>query len=142
MRFFRLTALAVCAALLSFGLCASARADDWNRKTYVSFSGPVEIPGQVLPAGTYVFKLVNLPDARNLVQIQSEDESFTYATLQTVNTWRRYAVDHTRFLFYERSSDNPPALETWYYPGDPRGLDFVYFDYESTYPVNSEYGGH
>jgi hypothetical protein len=35
-----------------------ANADEWDQKTAFTFSGPVEILGQVLDAGTYVFKVV------------------------------------------------------------------------------------
>jgi hypothetical protein len=138
--------IAICAAVLCAALGASLKsspADPWDRKTVVNFSGPVEIPGQILPPGTYVFKLVNLPDARNVVQIQNEDQSFTYATLQTVNTWRSRPTDHTRFLFDERPGDRPEALQTWYYPGDTRGLDFIYPAYDYTDEPNPEsQGGH
>ena len=34
-----------------------------NQLTKVTFSGPVEIPGQVLPAGTYQFKILDFNDA-------------------------------------------------------------------------------
>jgi hypothetical protein len=137
-------------AMVAAALCAalgpgvkSSRADQWDRKTVVNFSGPVEIPGQILPPGTYVFKLVNLPDARNVVQIQNEDQSFTYATLLTVNTWRSRPTNHTRFLFDERSGDQPEALQTWYYPGDTRGLDFIYPAYDYNNQANDEsQGGH
>lgn len=141
MRNLRTLQTAVCAAILCAALGPSVRADNWDRKTIVNFSGPVEIPGQVLPPGTYVFKLVTLPDTRNIVQIQSEDQSYTFATLQTINTWRRTPPDHTHFLFDERPSDQPPALATWYYPGDTRGLDFVYPGYEYNNPPSSEYSG-
>jgi hypothetical protein len=38
------------------GMVQRASADDFDQKTVFTFSGPVEIPGQVLSAGTYVFK--------------------------------------------------------------------------------------
>jgi hypothetical protein len=47
-------------------------ADPRDRTTVVNFSAPVEFPGQILPPGTYVFKLVNLPDTHNVAQIQNE----------------------------------------------------------------------
>ena len=132
-----------CAAMLCAALVPRAQADNWDRKTIVNIDGPVEIPRQVLPAGTYVFKLVTLPDSRNLVQIQSEDQSFTYATLMTVNTWRQRPTNHTRFLFEERPGDQPQALKTWYYPGDSRGLDFIYPAYEEYSAPGTDYsGGH
>ena len=133
--------IALCVAILCAALVPSARADNWDRKTIVNIDGPVEIPGQVLQPGTYVFKLVTLPDSRNLVQIQSADESFTYATLITINTTRRTPTNETRFLFEERPSDQPQALKTWYYPGDTRGLDFIYPEYEYSTPPSSEYSG-
>jgi hypothetical protein len=144
MRSLRNTQIAICAAVLCAALgtgVESSRADQWDRKTVVSFSAPVEVPGQILPPGTYVFKLVNLPDTRNLVQIQSEDQSFTYATLLTVNTWRSRPTNHTRFLFDERSGDQPEALQTWYYPGDTRGLDFIYPAYDYNKQMNYESQG-
>ena len=141
MRSLRNIQIAIWAAVLCAALGPSAkgsRADQWDRKTVVNFSGPVEIPGQILPPGTYVFKLVNLPDTRNVVQIQNEDQSFTYATLLTVNTWRSRPTNHTRFLFNERSGDQHEALQTWYYAGDPRGLDFMYQPYDYNNQANDE----
>lgn len=134
---FRKIQIGLCAAALfaALGPCVShARADNWDRKTVVNFSEPVEIPGQVLPPGTYVFSLVRLPDTRNVVEIQNEDQSFTFATLMTVNTWRSHPTNHTHFLFDEASGDQPQALRTWYYPGDTRGLDFIYSEYDYVVP--------
>jgi hypothetical protein len=37
----------------------AVRADAWDQKTVFTFSAPVEVPGQLLPAGTYVFKLAD-----------------------------------------------------------------------------------
>jgi hypothetical protein len=51
--------------MLLVGLCVlgailpQAKADEGNRKTTLSFRGPVGIPGQVFPAGTYVLKLAD-----------------------------------------------------------------------------------
>src|SRR5438477_10010986 len=56
----------ICCLTVMGAVCApGARADEWNRKTTITFSGPVEIPGVhlagwgVLPAGTYVFKILD-----------------------------------------------------------------------------------
>ena len=53
----RLQAIVIVSCLALFGLAMApgAKADAWDKKTIVTFSGPVEIPGQVLAAGTYVF---------------------------------------------------------------------------------------
>ncbi len=74
-------------ALLATTFLPAARADDWGRKTEVTFSGPVEIPGvhlhgwAVLPAGTYVFKILDSQADRHIVQIFNRDESVIYATI-------------------------------------------------------------
>jgi hypothetical protein len=42
------------------GVVPRAAADEWDEKTIFTFNGAVEIPGQVLSAGTYVFKVAAL----------------------------------------------------------------------------------
>jgi len=73
MQTLRVVVLAVCTVLITmlFGavLAPGARADQWDRKTIVTFNDSVEIPRQVLPAGTYVFKLADSPGDRHIVQI-------------------------------------------------------------------------
>ena|SRR5579871_2600736 len=62
MRLFEVVPAVFCVALLGATFSPIAKADDWNNKTTVTFSAPVEILGVhlkgwgVLPAGTYVFK--------------------------------------------------------------------------------------
>ena len=64
-------------ALMSAVFSPAAKADQWNRKTKMTFSAPVEIPGvhlkgwAVLPAGTYVFKILDSQSDRHVVQIFS-----------------------------------------------------------------------
>ena len=56
MQTLRVVVFALCTVLITmlFGatLAPGARADQWDKKTIVTFSDSVEIPGQVLPAGT------------------------------------------------------------------------------------------
>ena len=59
-------------------LIPSARADEWNKKTIVTFSGPVEIPGQVLQPGSYVFKLADSQSDRNIVQVFNKGRNHIY----------------------------------------------------------------
>lgn len=56
MRTLRGAVLALCTLLVCAALAPGGRADNWNKNTNVTFSDAVEIPGQVLPAGLYVFK--------------------------------------------------------------------------------------
>jgi len=113
--------------LLAFGLFfeLAAHADEANQATMISFSAPVEIPGQVLPAGTYLFQLANTNGDLNLVQIFNADHSVLYATLQTVATERPEPASDTAITLAEPESGNP-ALMKWFYPGELIGHQFVY----------------
>jgi hypothetical protein len=121
-----------CVALMGAALAPGARADDWNRKTVVTFSGPVEIPGvhltgwAVLPAGTYVFKILNSQSDRHIVQIFSQDEKTVYATILAIPNYRLKATDKTVITFRERPAGEPEALRAWFYPGRNWGEEFVY----------------
>jgi hypothetical protein len=86
-------------ALLGAACATSAKADDWNKKSVVTFGGPVEIPGVhqkgwgVLPAGTYVFKLLNSENDRHIVQIFSQDEKMCIATILAIPDDRMQATE-------------------------------------------------
>ena len=103
-----------------------------NQLTRFTFSGPVEIPGvhlkgfKVLPAGTYVFRLVDSQTDRHIVQIQSEDQSKTYATILAIPNTRLHPTDKSVITFDERPAGQPPALRAWFYPGATWGDEFVY----------------
>jgi hypothetical protein len=127
------TVTTVCGlALLGAVLAPSARADDWNRKTVVTFSGPVEIPGvhltgwAVLPAGTYVFKILDSQSDRHIVQIFNKEETTIYATILAIPNYRLKVTDKTVITFNERPAGEPEALRAWFYPGRNWGEEFVY----------------
>src|SRR5450432_3858556 len=83
----------------------TALADDLNRKTTVTFSGPVEVPGvgaQTLPAGTYVFKIMDSLSDRHIVQIFSQDETHLYTTILAIPNYRLKATDKTVVTCSER----------------------------------------
>lgn len=132
MRRFITASTVLCAALLATTFVPRAIADDWNKKTTVTFSGPVEIPGvhlqgyAVLPAGTYVFKLLSSDSDRHIVQIFSEDEKTVFATILAIPNYRLQATDKTVITFRERPAGEPEALRAWFYPGMNSGEEFVY----------------
>ena len=118
----------VVAALSMLGAMSlsSARADEWNKKTVLTFSQPIEIPGQVLPAGTYTFQLMDSPSDRHIVQVFTGDGMHIIATVLAINNFRLRPTDKTVVTFSERSGDNPEALKAWFYPGNTYGQQFVY----------------
>ena len=116
--------------MIAFGLMfeLAAHADESDQSTKMTFNQPIQIPGQVLPAGTYLFKLADIDSdsARTLVQIFNSDGTSLYATLQTVATDRESPSDHTVVAFAEQGAGKPEVLLKWFYPGETTGNEFVY----------------
>ena len=114
--------------LIAFGVFfeLTAHADETNECTKITFSAPIQIPGQVLPAGTYIFQQAEPNDNLNLVQVFNADRSVLYATLQTVSTERSEATGDTAITLAEPQSGKPDVLLKWFYPGRLTGHEFVY----------------
>jgi hypothetical protein len=126
---FKVGVMIFCLALVALALPAGVKADEWNKKTIVTFSAPVEIPGvgaQVLPAGTYVFKLLDSQSNRNIVQIFNERQDHVFSTILAIPNFRLRATDKTVMTFRERASGQPEAIRAWFYPGNQWGQEFVY----------------
>jgi len=119
-------------ALVGVVFSPGAKADEWNDKTVITFSGPVEIPGVhlkgwgVLPAGTYVFKLLDSQSDRHIVQIFNREQTVVYATILAIPNYRLKATGKTVVTFRERPAGLPEALRAWFYPGKVWGEEFVY----------------
>jgi len=112
--------------LASSSVMPSAKADEWNKKTVVTFSAPVEVPGKVLPEGTYVFKLADSQSNREIVQIFTEDEREIITTTLAVPAYRPEPTGDSVITFEERPSGSPEAVKRWFYPGDNNGVEFMY----------------
>jgi hypothetical protein len=113
-------------ALAFLTILPVAKADEWNQASRLTFNQSVQIPGHVLPAGTYWFILAGNISDRNIVQIFNSDRSTLYATILTINTDRLEPTDHTAITFAERESMPTNAIVTWFYPGENSGHEFVY----------------
>ena len=126
------TTTVFCLALMGAVFSPGAKANEWNRKTVITFSGPVEIPGVhlkgwgVLPAGTYVFKILDSQSDRHIVQIFDKGETQVFATILAIPNYRLKATDKTVVTFRERPAGQPEALRAWFYPGRNWGEEFVY----------------
>jgi len=122
----------ISAALIAIAFSPQVKADDWNRKTVITFSEPVETPGihmkgwAVLPPGTYVFKVLDSKSDRHIVQIFNQDETVVYATILAIPNYRIRATDKTVLTFRETPPGEPQVLRAWFYPGHNFGDEFVY----------------
>lgn len=117
----------VCSALiLAIGGMSSLSAGDYNEKTTVTFAAAVEIPGKALPAGTYVFKVIDSSTQNNVIQVFSEDEKHLFATFLAVPDYRKNPPDQSIIFFEERPSDTPEAVRALICRGDQYAREFVY----------------
>jgi hypothetical protein len=108
-------------------VAVGARADENDRLTYVTVSGPVQLPGITLAAGTYTFKLADLSGSRHVVHVFSkEDSPKLITTLMTIPNERLDPVKDTYIMFQERPAGMPQAMKAWFYPGRSIGEEFIY----------------
>src|SRR5262245_59861198 len=115
-----------CAAFLAAVLTPGLVADEWNKKTFLTFSGLVQIPGATLPAGTYTFELAAPDTARHVVRVTSKDGTQNYGMFMTVPNDRLDPPSENIIMFAERPAGAPQAIQLWFYPGDRIGEEFVY----------------
>ena len=83
-----------------------AHADEADQSIKITFSKATEIPGQILPAGTYLFKLAD-PNHLDLVQIFKP-------------------TGDTVVVLAQQPEGKPETLVKWFYPGNPAGHELVY----------------
>lgn len=119
-------ACALAFAVSLVGTSASAQ-EPTNQITYFTFSAPFELPGgKNLPAGKYVFKILDSPGNRHVVQVMSEDQKTMHATLLAIPAQRQDPADEPEVRFMETAANTPPAIRTWWYPGRSIGHEFIY----------------
>jgi hypothetical protein len=115
------TVAALAVSLMGSALVPALQADEWDKKTNITIDHSIDVQGTVLPAGSYVMKLLN-PDRRT-VQIYNANENHLITTV-LVNPAFRLDAGDSEFKFYGVTEGQPPALRTWFYPGDNFGVEF------------------
>lgn len=123
-------AVLFCTALLL--LTSNLKADEWDKETEITFSGPVQVENTPLPAGTYVFKLADTAD-RHVVQIFNEDQTKVIATIIAIPDYRVEPTGNTVVKFAESGGGSEASgalpesgipIKEWFYPGDNAGSAF------------------
>ncbi len=118
-------------AILGLGLgvamfASAAQAQPADKKTYFTFSGPVALPGVTLPAGRYVFRIVDTETSRKVIQVLSDDEKKPFAMMNTIPDQKRDPVKDATVSFYETPKGTPAAVKSWWYPSESIGYQFIY----------------
>src|SRR5579864_2281646 len=107
-------------------LVPAIRASERDQATQLTFTQPVQIPGNVvLPPGTYWFTIAESPSNRNIVRVFDINWQPITTTI-AASTEHARPSDNTLLTFAERSADQPYVLLKWYYPGNTTGHEFVY----------------
>jgi len=101
-------------------------ADPVYKRTEVTFGQPTEIPGMVLPAGTYVLKLLDPYMDQDIVRFYNLREDHMYAMVFAVRDYRLVATNRPLITLAERAHGAPPAIKTWFPSGANWGEEFVY----------------
>ena len=105
---------------------APVRAVTYDKLAYLTFSGPVQVPGVTLNAGTYRFHLTNPDTSRNVLQVLSNDGAIVYAMFHTIPDSRTSVTEEPVVSFRETPVGVPPAVKSIFYGGEHRGYEFVY----------------
>jgi hypothetical protein len=121
-RLLSIVAVGLTAALTA----APLGAETFDKLTYLTFSGNVQIPGARLIAGTYRFRLANPETGRNVIQVLSYDGSTVYSMFHTTPDSRMTVTAESTVTFNETPVGVPPAIKSLFYGGEHRGYEFVY----------------
>lgn len=120
----KLLIAAVTAALLTVGTLA--RADEFTKLTYFTFSAPVQLPGVTLQPGKYRFELADPVESRRVIRVSNEDGTKHLAMLQTIPNELRDPAKDPVVMFGEAPAGQPLAVKAWTYPGERTGYEFIY----------------
>jgi len=116
----------VCGVALAAGLAMVSRADEWNKRTILTVDKPIQVSNKLLEPGQYVFRLLDSPSDRHIVQIFNRDQTQLVDTVMAIPNYRIEPTGKSRFAFWETPPGNAPALRAWFYPGDNFGQEFPY----------------
>ena len=113
-------------SLIGSALVQKAKADSWDKMTYVTINEKIIAGNKVLEPGTYVWKLLDSQSDRHIVQIFDKDQTHLEETILAIPNYRLQPTGNTRFAFWETPAGVPKAVRAWFYPGDNFGQEFTY----------------
>jgi len=119
-----LAIMVLCA--LGVSLARPARADESKETIKFTFSAPVEIPGQALPAGTYIFEALDPENFPDIIQIYNADHTALIAMVQTIPVDRLQVSGDPTITLAQQGDGGPEVLVNWFYGDRLTGHMFVY----------------
>jgi hypothetical protein len=112
-------------AALALLVAASAHAWIIGHENRFTFSGPVALPGVVLPAGSYSFDVAS-QIALDVVVVRNATSGKVLYTGFTTTVTRPRNMPNSTIVFGEASANEPRPIATWYEIGEPTGHQFLY----------------
>ena len=118
--------IGLAAAALAVLVAASGSAWGYNHENKLTFSGPVALPGIVLPAGSYSFDVAS-PTALDVVVVRNAQSGKTLYMGFTRTVARPRAMSkNTPIAFGEATASQPRPIAAWYEIGEDLGHEFLY----------------
>jgi hypothetical protein len=122
-RFQILAGIVLGSAILLAGLSSASTLQE---VTVFTFTAPVEVPGRVLPAGKYLFKVDQRAGELNIVEIKNQNQSKVYGVFLVKPEYHVQVPGRAGIIFEERAPGAPQAIKAWQYPGDRYQYEFIY----------------
>jgi len=116
----------IAVAVLGWLIVATVTTQPFDKRTFFTFSAPVEVPGVALPPGNYLFRIADPDSGGKVVQVLSADGTKPYALFFSVQAERPTPASEPEVRFIETPEGTPPAIKTWWHPGERTGREFIY----------------
>ena len=85
------------------------------------------MPGVTLPAGTYIFEVVNPDGGSDVVRVLSRDRKKVHLMKFTRSIYRESTGDLKAIVSLgETPAGTPPPVKAWYPQFETRGREFIY----------------
>lgn len=113
------------------GTAGQRQAGAWtnvSKTMYLTFSGPVRLPGVTLNAGTYIFEIANPMSTSDVVVVRGRERQKTYFVGLTRPIVRPSGARaaNTLVTFGEAVRGEAQPITAWYPTGEQTGREFLY----------------
>ena len=99
-----------------------------RRTTNFTFKAAVALPGVTLPAGSYVFEVLNPDSSADLIRVMNPQRNKTYTMQFTRFVHRPQWGDlKSTITLGEAKSGTPQPIKTWFPEGETTGREFIYY---------------
>jgi hypothetical protein len=119
------TTFKVLGLLVATSMC-QLLADSPDKSFVMRATEPIIVENTLLSAGTHVWKLMDSPSNRHIVQITDQKDRHVEAIIVAIPNYRAVTTETNEVVFWETPSGLPRAVRAWFCPGDNYGQEFPY----------------